>query len=442
MLPSVLAIQAVYGETIINCPKGMQYQSATCYSVCPENYLTEGAFCRAECRSGYSYNNVISMCSKGFLNFYTPDRTKRDIAYPRTCESNSFNRKVDTSNDPGSFSLLFASDSQLPWGRSAKESELVYGKRTNHEQVHAMNNIQQAAHTDNGTNIVGKWPRSNHLSIGAGDNITKPLGLVLNGDLTAYWHDWQVDLYKQFYHTVPGTADPANANLKMSLFPGLGNHDYANNLHRGDQGCWWNRNLEYMSYGFNGCAKNATHYIKTMVSCNSVPNFESHRVTSFDESSLAYSFEIGNYHFIQLNNYPAFEAPEVGVSDAFEWLRQDLSRASQAGKYVVINFHDYGEHMRYSNQQFVDLMNAFSNNVIAVFVGHVHSVWGHTHTISGTRIPVFRSGSAQYNTFLLVRFDKDYMNVGVVTSRLGSVRFLDHNDQRNLKTWKYSDILK
>ncbi|WP_263078450.1 metallophosphoesterase [Endozoicomonas sp. Mp262] len=436
-----LSLQA---ETIVSCPRGMQYQSATCYSVCPENYDQEGVYCRAQCRDGYSYNNLTSQCSKGFFGaFYTPDRKQRSIAYPSTCESTSFTRAVDTRADPEVFTLLIASDTQLPWGppgrRSSADSELVFGKKSNHQQVEAMNAIQQVAHTHGGTNITGQWPNTSYVTRGGGA-VTKPLGLILNGDLTAYWHDWQVDLYKQYYHTA-ATDEPGVANLKLKLFPGLGNHDYANNLNRGGQGCWWNRNLEYMALGYNGCAKNATHYIKTMVSCNGVPNFESNRVTSFDEGSLAYSFDIGRYHFIQLNNHPAYTASEIGITDAFEWLRRDLDSASRAGKYIVINFHDYGEHMGIYNPQFVNLMASNTKNVIAVFVGHVHQVWGHTYTVPRTNIPVFRSGAAEYNTFLLVQFGKDYMNVGVVSSLLGTPRFLNHSSQRNLKTWEYSDIL-
>lgn len=440
---SLLADSPVQAESIISCPRGMQYQSAACYSVCPEGYEQEGVYCRASCSDGYSYNSLTGQCLKGFFSgFYTPDRRQRQMAYPSVCESTSFTRTVDTSGDPETFTLIVASDPQLPWGgpSDSKEAVLAFGKKTNHEQVQAMNGIEQASHRVNGEFISGRWPTDFWLTRGGGEVISRPLGVIMNGDLTAYWHPWQVDLYKQYYHT-SDTDVPGAANLKLKLFPGLGNHDYANNLYRKDQGCWWNRNLEYMSFGYNGCAKNATHYIKTMVSCGGVPNFESRRVSSYDEASLAYSFEIGQYHFVQLNNHPAFTADEVGVTDAFEWLRRDLARAAQNNRYIVINFHDYGDHMSIFNQQFSDLMVAYKSHIVALFAGHLHAA-GYKGLVPLTKIPIYLGGSSEFNDFLLVQFGKDYMNVGVMSSKGGEPRFPDYSHPDNLKTWLFSDILE
>ncbi|NBC44435.1 hypothetical protein [Corallococcus exiguus] len=84
---------------------------------------------------------------------------------------------------------------------------------------------------------------------GGGAPIQKPRGVIINGDLTAYWFDWQVDLFERYY-TLPGT-------LRWPLFIGLGNHDYANNLGDG----WWLEPPYYLTPGDNGAAANARDFI-------------------------------------------------------------------------------------------------------------------------------------------------------------------------------------
>ncbi|UCD18168.1 MAG: hypothetical protein JSV44_04455, partial [Candidatus Zixiibacteriota bacterium] len=79
--------------------------------------------------------------------------------------------------------------------------------------------------------------------------------------------------------------------------------------------------------------------------------------------SLAYSYDIGPYyHFVQLHRTPYCEAdlpsrwiplarsnkddafkwdrsPALEWESSFEWLKEDLTAATEAGKYIVINYH-------------------------------------------------------------------------------------------------------
>lgn len=52
--------------------------------------------------------------------------------------------------------------------------------------------------------------------------MTKPYGVIVNGDLTAYGHENQQDDYNRLYK-LPLIASG------YQVFSGLGNHDYENN---------------------------------------------------------------------------------------------------------------------------------------------------------------------------------------------------------------------
>lgn len=310
---------------------------------------------------------------------------------------------AQTTSEP--FTMIIASDPQLPWWRGARDPGCssedcvkMRARETNADQAFAMNNIERVNWISG--NIKGVWPSTLNLTQGAGSVVKKPAGVIINGDLTAFWHGWQVDMYKSFYD--PGYSKAAPEVLQLTIFPGLGNHDYANNLND----CGWPDR--------NSCAKDAVEYIKKMLQNDTVKNFGKNYVTSFDDGSLAYAFDIGNHHFVQLHNYPTYEASEINISKSVAWLKADLSAATAAGKRIVLNLHDYGNHMSTANSEFLDAID--NQNVIALFAGHLHSNHGYAGRIPNTTIPYFRSGASEYGTFLLVEFGGNYFNVGVVES--------------------------
>jgi len=47
-----------------------------------------------------------------------------------------------------------------------------------------------------------------------------------------------------------------------------------------------------------------------MVYCDAVSNLINSLVLNFDEKSLAYSWNIGSYHFVQLHNHPTYARSE------------------------------------------------------------------------------------------------------------------------------------
>lgn len=125
------------------------------------------------------------------------------------------------------FSYVVASDSQLDWfaaetydmgtghrpkvctdDESCSRCTAKVGEQTNKEQASAIMALLD------GTNPVqppdASWPKW-----------AKPTAAVMNGDLTSYFHPGQLKSYKNFY-------DPIGE--KYRYYPGLGNHDYENNI--------------------------------------------------------------------------------------------------------------------------------------------------------------------------------------------------------------------
>ena len=402
-------------EIITTCPAGMVYQDQVCYHPCPEGYFDNGPTCRSGCPKGYHWDGLT--CTGGWLGLDSrvPNLMTRATALPSICSSNNIRKAIRTSDNSNPFTLIFSSDPQYPWWRGATDpecssEECIKEKSTKliAEQIQSMNNMVNARHTVNGEEIIGSWPDSINIPADRrGAAIPDPEGVVVNGDLTAFWHSWQVEKYMSFYHR--NDKDPLNPhNLKLPFYPALGNHDYANNKND----CWWERNTEYLSDKGNGCARNASHYIKRVVSCGMAPNFPGQSITGFHESSLAYSWDIGNYHFVQLQNYPGYTYSEVGISDSYEWLKADLELAHNAGQRIILNMHD-------SNADLYSLpfLAAISNrNVVAIFSGHLHGQNGYVGSLvnADQNIPIFKSGASEYSTLLLAEFAENYITVAVI----------------------------
>lgn len=423
-----LVVRDVSAASIVSCPTGMKYQSNLCYQPCRDGYTEDGPSCRQSCRAGYSWDGIS--CSRGFFLSYYPESYFRRTESPTICNSESFAKTIPAPSTQERFTVIFSSDSQYPWWRGAHDPDCnseacvkQKGESTNKEQIRSMNNITTVTPS-------GNWPTSRQVAESRrGQAITQPRGVLINGDLTAFWHPWQVEKYMDLYHR--NDADPNNKdNLKLNLLPGLGNHDYANN----HKDCWWLRNSEYTPLGLSGCEKNATDYIKKMVSCQLVSNFPSSEIISFDEASLAYSWRWGQYYFIQLHNYPSYNDPHIDISASITWLRGELQKAHDAGYRIVLNLHDF----RPFNSEFLEAMAG--KRVVAIFAGHIHESYGYIGKVQDRPdISFFRSGAAEYNTFLLAEFGPDSITVGVVDSTGGTPEFKDASSRRYMKSILFTD---
>ncbi|WP_044103233.1 metallophosphoesterase family protein [Neolewinella persica] len=291
-------------------------------------------------------------------------------------------------------------------------------------------------------------------------------GTIINGDLTNVADDAQLAFFEEEY-----------LNRGLNLYLGLGNHDYDNYA------------LSWAAYGGNAHAANGrgarpldqmAEHIKTIPGATNNgarPDLMESRFKN--KGSYAYGFNIGKFHFLQLQNYPSYEidlhvyrsgrmaTTHFEVTKSLDWLEAQLKRIPK-DEPVVLNmhaidanaFHSRGnpdaatakslsvrdtlsELERSSNtsedyRRFTEILSE-NPNVIAIFAGHLHERvgqydYGQSYsspvkknwkvTLPGdeTRtVPIFFGGAAEYMKYPLVKFDyvKKEMTVEVINSENG-----------------------
>ena len=344
---------------------------------------------------------------------------------PLGCNSDaSFSRPVGEIKDLGPFSYIIASDTQFPWIDNqqdanercaaagiqsfSKECTKWYGRYTNRLELSSMLSLIRAE-------TVLNWPSDAvWLTHNKGGKVTTPRDVVINGDLTAYYHEDEAAAFASVYHSD-----------EFNLYPGLGNHDYTNNAAKCYRG----------TFDANCCTKNAIAYMKQGVACNTIPNFPSKKVASYDARSMAYSWNVGRYHFVQLQYHPFYENTNLGIYSSIDWLEDDLKAAYQRGQYTVVF-----SHVVFNNVASVEIFaNVTRNrNVVAIFHGHRHDFFGNmdrgaTGNIYPHDIPVFFSGSSGYKVFLLAEFRNESFSVGVVNTTTGVPTYAAYKGISNRK---------
>lgn len=354
------------------------------------------------------------------------------------------------------YSMIITSDPQYPWyerrdstgkrlcdggaadpqvcrskdGESSKDCVLRCGAETIDNQISSIKVAKNLT-----------WPAT--VAVRPNKTVAAPVGIIVNGDLTEYWHAWQREWIRKKQDALP---------QDMALLPGFGNHDYANNLCDCHDWIFWDG---------NSCARNAVITAREL--------YRSYGWLSFDNCSMAYSYDIKNFHFVQLQISPSFEVntanpipgkcPPVlesncdfNVHSSLNWLENDLKRADDAGKISVINMHAAKDPKYWTHDDVTRFKRILSeHHVGAVFAGHIHDTYGYLgdyclsmlpdpcsppfKNSKGKPIPFFQSGAAEYYTYLLAEFgeDKDgpYINVGTVSALGGDAKFLDKNAQGN-----------
>lgn len=339
------------------------------------------------CGSGYTYR--LGMCVRSNLHAYT--RGQMLMASVPATATDSFARAVQPFAAGERFSVAVLSDPQLPWDDTSPEAKagtLSTEALWRNSRAHNLSLVQavNALHAS----------RQNGAS---------PLAFtVMNGDLTAFFHPHEVSEFRAFYDKGFAWAYP-NV-LQTPLYVGLGNHDYQNNV----------GNCQSFTLDKNRCAKNAINLIRGAVFKNYLSNMPAASLESYDASSLAYSWNRGRYHFVQLHNGPSYSIPALGVGTPIEWLKADLKRARARGQIIIINMH----RPETGNTAFLQAIDG--HPVAAVFAGHLHSLLGQQgelNTPSGQKIPVFFSGSADQRSFLLAEFEPTQLTVTPMSSQGG-----------------------
>ncbi|MGP3591583.1 metallophosphoesterase family protein [Vagococcus sp. WN89Y] len=250
--------------------------------------------------------------------------------------------------------------------------------------------------------------------------------MIINGDVTEFGRDAQRSSYD-------GTL---NNGLDINYYWSLGNHDYANNV--GDCTDW-------PDLSYNACAR---HSVQAMAGAivnyyvNFLPEVTYNWNTTSSSGSLAYAWSYGNIRFIQLQNYPTYDAwldhwalSVIDINPSLAFLQQELNRAQANGQVAVVNMHDAFDHFKSSStpaqrNEFNYLMNNYP--VLAVFAGHTHQA-GVANRNGGDsffgRVPVYNSGALFKGDFLDVDFSGKCMSTTQYNAKTGYVNYVSYYGQ-------------
>lgn len=388
--------------------QGCEKDGAIYYPKCKRGYRAFGCCtCSPACEDGMT-DIGVSCAKKSYGRGVgrDPEAYQRSGGLaPLACTSLDLTRTLPTTTTTSPFAMVIASDPQLPWF-SNDGTKLPYPDcrgddkcvhktafKTNEQQLAAINDINRRT-----------WGRPGPL-------VAPIQGVVINGDLTAYGHYEEWDWFMWYW----------TARLRWPAYYGLGNHDYDNNVGQ----------CSDLSFDNNACAKRSIQWMRSTVSCGRTEHFPAQTLTSYDDASMAYAWDIGSFHFVQLQNHPTYpkkltDDGEVtvavpGIAPSLAWLKADLARATAAHKHIVLYMHDFGEHM---DREDADFLAAIAGtNVRAIFSGHLHDQVGNAgHFQLGDHcVGHFHSGSSTYLKFLLTEFTPLEIRVAVVDAQTSPV---------------------
>lgn len=281
------------------------------------------------------------------------------------------------------FSMIVSSDPQYAWYDDVLPPGLTTDKEV---QENSRRQISQ------------QYESMNQLAKQRTDSQSPFLvqGILINGDLTAFGHDWQLSEYKELLNI-----------LELKYYPGLGNHDYANNVDDTNNNNAASRMVDFM-YDWLRDNAGILNYDFTDTSYYKFPELR----TDYS-GSLAYSFNIGKVHFVQLQNFPSYiddwdtlsgRRYYYFIKSSFYWLDNDLAQARNRGDVIIVSLHDYHDNFIEPFVTKFDQM-MIKYGVSAVFAGHIHRNCGKMGTIGNSSIPFFRSGAASFQDYLVLDFD-------------------------------------
>jgi len=367
---------------------------------------------------------------------------------------------ASTRSPADPFTMIILNDPQFPFPTiydSNKKPEF------SHEQWHKVNAIDRIYNKKTKGDNVRFWPNQ-RLKNDKFDRWNTPVpqvaGVIINGDLTymefddddwymtglqaTNWPNWKYErrnwLYRDYYVTWLKEMCP-----DLPVYAGFGNHDSKWTTY--DLACALTLGEEYEKGGSEWNFLDANKRREW----TNFPEKSSFYDIDFDEQtktgSLAYSWDQGNYHFVQANN---IKLPHDGPIDLKSkwlngmelesplkngWLKKDLVDATNREMKIVLNMHWW-------QTGWLDIEKIIhGTNTVAVFVGHqCYSRSGFSGTgmydfdsgwfpannavnAFNQRIPVFQAGHSGYNPtmwvndnqLLIVECADDYMNVGLVS---------------------------
>lgn len=291
--------------------------------------------------------------------------------------------------------LIFASDSQYPW------SDLT-DKNISDPNVEK----RSAELIDVQYSSIASFRKR------YGGAVRVPV--MINGDITSFGHRGERSFMQAVFED----------KLEGLYDYGLGNHDYANNV----DDCF-----------LNNCAAGSVSDLKDRY-WGKVDSMDlaarASGLGTIYYGSLAYSKTFGDVHMVQLHKEPTYtvtftsgivKTTTYEITDALDWLDKDLARARADGKIIILNMHKVYDWRKASAAQikrFREMINTYK--VTAVFGGHDHwgvGWYGRGEELFG-EVPVFLSGSASQQTYLIASFieDRQSLEISVVKGNNWSTR--------------------
>jgi hypothetical protein len=254
------------------------------------------------------------------------------------------------NDDSGPFSYIVASDAQLDWfdGETPELGQLEIPRPCSTLDTCSACTAKVGRDTNLQMRLaMEKLINENYEATSRSRPV--PKALVLNGDLTAYYHPHERSKYELVYHDIDGLE---------AYFPALGNHEV-------DHGSGGQYGLDQW-VGTPYC--NSIHslgYIRSGL-CGNIPKFDPGVIVRYHALSLAYSWEVGRYHFVHTHYFPAFESAGIGLGSSIAWLDRDISLAYKANLTTILFVH--------AAQGLNDALEKvlLGRNVKAIFAGHSH----------------------------------------------------------------------
>lgn len=217
---------------------------------------------------------------------------------------------------------------------------------------------------------------------------TKPLGLLISGDLT---DDGQPAQWSQFQQLFGLKGE---ARLKMPVYENYGNHD-------GDT---------------NGIVRKGIQQ----------RNMQRNKLSAVSTNGMHYSWNWGNYHIVSLGSYPSdkwddtcqwchyFKKSFREPQNSLGFLREDLARHAK-GKKVLLYFHygwDSFSKLWWTEAEQENFYKVIKNyQIAAIFTGHNHA----TGYLKWKGYDVYSAGSPQAGqktgSYLVVRATEDSIHV-------------------------------
>jgi hypothetical protein len=247
-------------------------------------------------------------------------------------------------------------------------------------------------------------------AVGEGRPHDQYMPVFLNGDITEFGHNWQREKIQALFPLMHG---PKPGPL---FLPGLGNHDYANNVGQCTN---------------NGCARDSICDMVTWIN-EILPTAGSPKYFDFKYSedqyrgSLSYAFTYGRIFFIQLHDSPVYSRTfkslveglhgeaTFRIDPSLRWLEGVLREARREGLVIFINMHKVDDWPNDASAERFKLL-VQSYGVSAAFGGHYHKVFGNYNgaTEKFGDIPVFQAGAVFRKNMLIVGYDIDKMKAQV-----------------------------